>query len=152
MTEQEIKERLSRYLALQLETENQITRLEKMRSNMVLPPIRSGDGAQHTGSSGDRMGRAIDDFLEKKDRLSVRISENLRELEKTRAMVEGLHDPMEREVLRIRYMDGDYCKLISWRKVALALYGNDSKKHVDAALRLHDKAIETIIFAINEVK
>lgn len=152
MTEQEIKERLNRYLALQLETENQITRLEKMRSSVVLPPIRSGDEAQYTGSSGDRMGRAIDNFLEKRDKLSAKISENLRELEKTRAMVEGLRDPMEREVLRIRYMDGDHCRLISWRKVALSLYGNDSKRYVDAAIRLHDKAVESIMFEINEVK
>lgn len=153
MTEQEIKERLVRYLALRMENENQMERLARLKNRMVLPPMRAGDGAQHTGS-GERMARSVENCLEEEKKIRAQVAENRREMAQIRSMVEALPDPREREVLRLRYLDGDgdSCRPISWQEIAFYLYGGCKKKHVDAAMRLRQKALNSIIFALNEVK
>lgn len=153
MTEQEIRERLGRYLALRMENENQLERLARLKNRMVLPSVRAGDGTQHTGG-GERMARSVENFLEEEKKIKKQIEENRQEMDRIRAMVETLPDPREREVLRLRYLDGDRdtCRPICWQEIAFHLYGSCKKKHVDAAMRLRQKAVNSIIFALNEVK
>lgn len=153
MTEQEIRERLGRYLALRMENENQLERLARLKNRMVLPSVRAGDGTQHTGG-GERMARSVENFLEEEKKIRKQVEENRREMDRIRAMVETLPDPREREVLRLRYLDGDRdtCRPICWQEIAFHLYGSCKKKHVDAAMRLRQKAVNSIIFALNEVK
>lgn len=154
MTDQDIKQRLSRYLALRAETENRLERLARLKNNAEIPAMRTGDGSQHTGSSGERMARAVEAYIEYEEQIRPQIEANQREMAAIRAMVEALQDPMEREVLRLRYLDGDRdtCRPICWQEIAFHLYGSCKKKHVDAAMRLRQKAVNSIIFALNEVK
>lgn len=49
------KERLLRYRSLRMENENQLERLARMKSGELFPAIREGEGAQHTGTAGDRL-------------------------------------------------------------------------------------------------
>ena len=64
------------------------------------------------------------------------------------AAVHALSDPMEREVLRLRYLDGDgdSYRLMRWREVAIRIYGDDDAKDIISAQRLHDKALLEIDF------
>lgn len=153
MIEQEIKERLGRYLALQMENENQMDRLARIKNKTVLPAVRIGDGVHHT-SDGERMARSVENFLEKEKEIREQVAKNSREMSRIRAMIEDLPNPREREVLRLRYLDGDgdSCRSICWQEIAFHLYGSCKKKDVDAAFRLHKKALESIASAVNEVK
>mgnify|MGYP000166495952 CR=1 FL=1 len=144
MEEQEIKERLIRYSALRLENENRLERLSRMKNAAQMPASRAGDGSQHTGSSGERMARAVEAYIEYEEQIRPKIEENLREIARTRSMVESLSDPMEREVLRLRYLDGETCRLMSWKDVACQLYGDDDDRMIHACLRLHAKALQSI--------
>ena len=144
MTDQDIKQRLSRYIALRAETENRLERLARLKNAAEIPAMRTGDGSQHTGSSGERMARAVETYIEYEEQIRPKIEENLLEMARTRSMVESLSDPMEREVLRLRYLDGETCRLMSWKDVACQLYGDDDDRMIHACLRLHAKALQSI--------
>lgn len=144
MTEQEIRNRLGRYLALRVENENRLERLARLKNNAELPAMRAGDGSQHTGSGGDRMARAVEAYLEYEDQIKPQIEENQREMAAICAMVEALQDPMEREVLRLRYIDGEHCRMLSWREVAWSIYGEADDAAVYRTKRIHRKAVSHI--------
>ena len=61
----------------------------------------------------------------------------MREVDKA---INSLQDPLEREVLRLRYTDFRYGQQMSWKQVKEALYGKMSvgKRTI---YRLHDDAI-----------
>lgn len=144
MIEQEIKERLGRYLALRMENENQLERLAKLKNNAEIPAMRIGDGSQHTGSSGERMARAVEAYIEYEEQIRPQIEVNRREMAAIRAMVEALQDPMEREVLRLRYLDGENVQSLSWKEVAYKLLGKADEAAQKKARRIHAKAIESL--------
>lgn len=138
------KKRLARYVSLKKENENRKERLARMKSNAELPPMRGTDSSQHSGSSGDRMARAVEAYLEYQAQIEPLLAANQREMAVIEQSVAALADPLEREVLRLRYMDGEHCRLLSWREVALALYQDDDQKYIDAALRIHKRALESL--------
>ena len=51
---------LRRYAALRLENENRLEQLARLRAEAELPAQREADGSAHTGSSGERMARAVE--------------------------------------------------------------------------------------------
>ena len=55
---------LRRYAALRLENENRLEQLARLRAEAELPAQREADGSAHTGSSGERMARAIERYME----------------------------------------------------------------------------------------
>ena len=138
------KERLARYISLKKENENRLERLARMKSNAEMPAQKDPDGSKHTGSSGERMARAIEAYMEYEEQIRPLVEANRREMAEIEAAVAALPDPLEREVLRLRYMDGEHCRMLSWREVALRVYDDDDKKYVDSAMRVHRVALEAL--------
>ena len=66
------------------------------------------------------------------------------EMETIEQAIYAVADPMEREVLRLRYMEGNYIRHLPWRDVALKLFGDDDKRHMVATYRLHMRALNNI--------
>lgn len=138
------KERLASYISLRMENENRMERLARMRSNAELPVQRQPDGAKHTGTSGDRMARAVEACMEYEEQIRPLIEANRREMEIIEAAVSALPDPMEREVLRLRYMDGEHCRTLTWREVAWGIYGESDEAAVYRAKRVYNKAMQNL--------
>lgn len=138
------KERLARYISLKKENENRLERLARMKSNAEMPAQRDPDGSKHTGASGESMARAIEAYMEYEEQIGSLVDANRREMAEIEAAVAALPDPLEREVLRLRYMDGEHCRMLSWREVALRVYDDDDKKYVDSAMRVHRVALEAL--------
>ena len=148
-----IQEQLRRYPALRLENENRLEKLERMRSAARLPPMKESDGSRRTGTGGDRMARAVEACIEYEEQIRPVVAANRREMERIEAAVAALADPMEREVLRLRYLDSPDFKPERWREIALWLYGSDEKRYLDALSRIHRSALEHLEnFAGFEVK
>lgn len=139
-----MRERLKRYAALRMENENRLEQLARLRADAELPAQREADGSAHTGSSGDRMARAVERYMEYEDEVRPIIEANKREMDAVRAAVEALEDPMEREVLRLRYIDTNGFRLVRWRDISLILYGNDDEGFIRACMRLHKRAVDNI--------
>lgn len=90
------------------------------------------------------MERAIIRRMEYEERVMPQIEEAQKEMEEIEAAIDGVPDPMEREVLRLRYIDGENCRLMPWKDVASQLFGDNDERHLLAAYRLHGRALVSI--------
>lgn len=140
----EIKERLRRYPALKMETEKIEARLEVLKSEETIPPLRPGDGSKRTAGTGDRQERAIIRRMEYEERNAPTIASNKLEIKAIDRAVTALSDPLEREVITIHYIEVDSYKPLPWRDVAVTMYGDDTEAKLRAVHRLHSKALQSL--------
>ena len=140
----EIKKRLSQYSAIRVELDILEERLERLKSEETLPPMRPGNGSKPTGGTGDRQERAVIRRMEYEERHGEEMETKRNELRYIEALIDAVSDPMERMVLRIRYTDSETAKPMPWRAVAMAIYKDDSDSKMLAIYRLHGKALKNI--------
>lgn len=140
----EIKKRLSQYSAIRVELDNLEERLERLKSEETLPPMRPGNGSKPTGGTGDRQERAIIRRMEYEERHGPEIEAKRNELSYIEDSINAVADPMERMVLRIRYTESETAKPMPWRDVAIAIYRDDSDAKMLATYRLLDKALKSL--------
>lgn len=138
------KKRLSQYIYIRREVENQMERLARMKNNELIPAQKESDGSQHTAGASDRMANAVIRRLNYEDEISEDMEKKLTELEAIRAAIGRVPDSMEREVLRLRYMDGEGCRHMGWRDIAIRIYGDDSENTMKNVFKLHGRALVSI--------
>lgn len=144
MGEPMTKQRLSQYIFLKMEVEHQEERLARMRNEEKFPTMRESDGSQHTQGTGDRMERAIIRRLEYEDEVADQLNKSIAEMRKIERAVNSLANIQEREVLRLRYLDGSGCRHMPWPEVAMAIYRDNDEKHKQAVYRIHGRALQSI--------
>ncbi|HJC73196.1 MAG TPA: hypothetical protein H9698_10465 [Candidatus Ruthenibacterium merdavium] len=135
------KKQLMRYSRLKKENENRAETLARMKAAAQFAPSGEPDGSQHTSGDGQRMARAVENYLEYEEQLRPLMEKNRTEMLRIEQAVAQLPDPLEREVLRLRYLDGDAWRLPKWRDVAMKIYGSDERKYLDAVLKIHQTAL-----------
>lgn len=138
------KEQLKKYVKLKMEVENQLERIARARSAERFPSMRESIGSQRQLGGSDRMGDAIIRRMDLEEKLAPIISSKLDEMERIERAIDRLEDPMESEVLRIRYIDGNSWRLTPWRDVAMKVYGDDDESQMQAVYRLHGRALQNI--------
>ena len=138
------KERLMRYRSLRMENENQLERLARLKNCEKIPAPKVSDGSQHTGGASDRMANAVIRRMEYEERIRPLIEANLQEMHEIEDAINQIGDPMEREVLRLRYIDGEYWRQLPWGEVALQIYGDNDERCLVATYRLHSRALNSI--------
>lgn len=144
MGEPMTKQRLSQYIFLKMEVEHQLERIARMRNEEKFPTMRESDGSQHTQGTGDRMERAIIRRMEYEEKVADQLNEAMTEMEAIERAVDSLLNIQEREVLRLRYIDGSGCRHMSWPEVAMAMYRDNDEKHKQAVYRIHGRALQSI--------
>lgn len=135
------KKQLMRYSRLKKENENRAETLARMKSAAQFAPSGEPDGSQHTSGDGQRMARAVENYLAYEEQMRPLMEKNRTEMLRIEQAVAQLPDPLEREVLRLRYLDGDAWRLPKWRDVAMKIYGSDERKYLDAVLKIHQTAL-----------
>lgn len=138
------KQRLSSYISLRMEVDNQLERLERLKSQEQFPSMEMGNESQHMPGNGDRLERAILRRMEFEKRAMPKIERNRKEMARIEDAIDEMPDPLEREVLRLRYIDGDCSRHMPWKDVSEKLFGDDEDKHMLAVYRLHNKALNNI--------
>ena len=136
------KEQLRKYVGLKMEVAHQLERIARARSEERFPSMRENIGSQRPLGGSDRMGAAIIRRMDLEEKLTPIISAKLDEMERIERAINFLDDPMEREILRIRYIDGHSFHLTPWRDVALKVYGDDDESQLCAVHRLHGRALQ----------
>lgn len=144
MDNQKTKRRLASYRSLHFEVDNQLDRLARLRNEEQLPAMRESSGAKSTGGNGDRMERAILRRMAYEERVLPKIEAAQREMAAIEAAIDRIEDPLERECLRLRYIDGNGYKLMPWRDVSIAIFGDDDEKYLLSTFRLHGKALQHV--------
>lgn len=144
------KKRLSQYPSLMLEIDLQREKLARMKSSEQLPPsMKDSDGSKHTGGGSDRLGAAIARRLDQEPKILARIRRSEDACNAMEQAVDALENPLERSVLRLRYMEGvedeetgvTVWGLKPWRDVCIEIYGSDTEKNMTATFRLHGSAL-----------
>lgn len=125
MTEEQTKARLEQYAGLRLELHNrlqQLARLQQADRNRPLP----------TGSRAEEYAR----------RIAPTVQHNRRELAEIEAAVAALPNPIEREVLRLRYMVSETCRPMPWAQVADNIMHRYDQAVLHFIHRAHKKALQ----------
>lgn len=133
----ETVKRLCSYVKFKKMVENSEERLARMKSDEQFPAMRPSDGSKRNPGASDRM--------EYEDRLADLLRQAHAEMTAIEAAVFALSDPLEREVIQLRYLDGEgTCRLMRWSNVAINIYGDDDEKDLKAVYRLHGRALQSI--------
>lgn len=161
MDTEQAKKWLRRYAGLKMRVENNRGRIARAESNAQFPEMRAGDESKHQPGGKGHMERAVIRLMELKDHLLPVIAADRAVMQQIEDAIESLTDPLESEVLRMRYLD-DFenedtgldlrCRLPLWRSIALNLYGDDAEKDIQAAHRIHKKAVQNICKVIEEIE
>ena len=138
------REYLTAYAGLKMEARNNEDRIAEMFNETLIPAMTQGDGSQRTPGRGDRQEKANIRYIETKDRLQPIIDTNRAKMREIEDTISSLPDPMQREVLRLRYIDVDSWTPVKWREVARIMYGDDDEKDVLRVHRLHRDAVDSL--------
>ena len=90
-----------------------------------------------------RAGEFLETLGRKKSTVIIAaLNEYLDQIEKIEAAISALDNPMERLVLRYKYLDATTTESRTWREVAEKIYGNDSEAKVRATQRINLRELE----------
>ena len=146
MTEEEVKKWLHKYLKLKLMVRSRRKRLQDMEDQELLPgKTDSTRGGTHGSSSSSMV--ATDRRIDYEDANTPIIQKAEAEMGAILNAVDALEDPMEREVLYLRYIDSEYYQPRRWPEVAERMYGDNDEAKMQAVFRLHRTAIKKIAAA-----
>lgn len=133
MTPEEAKRRLSHCAGLNLELYNRLRRLGQLQQRDQTEPLLRGSRTEAYAQQ-----------------IAPTVRANRRELAEVAAAVAALPDPLEREVLRLRYLEpckdprtgSPSARLMPWKEIAAALLGRVDEGALCFLSRLHRKALD----------
>lgn len=146
MTEEEVKKWLHKYLKLKLMVRSRKDRLQGLEDQELLPGKTDSARGGMYGSSSSSMA-ATDRRIDYENANTPKIREAEAEMAAILSAVNALEDPMEREVLYLRYIDSEYYQPRRWPEVAERMYGDNDEARMQAVFRLHRTAIKKIAAA-----
>lgn len=133
---------LKRYLNLQRQVDNREETLARYENAQYLPAMPDSDGSKHTPGRSDRMANATVRYMEQKKKLMPIISSCKEKMKAIEDAVYAIDDPLEQEVLILRYLEGEEgYKLMRWKVVAMAMYHRDDDADITRVHRLHGAAL-----------
>ena len=138
------RERLYNFAKIKKQVENQLERLVRMKNEEMFPALKMGDESKRNPGASDRMANAVIRRLTYEEQIEASMEENLAEMDAVRAAVASLPDPMEQDVLTLRYIDCEGYRHTPWRDVAINIYGDDDESQLRAVHRLHKSAIDNL--------
>ena len=133
---------LKRYLNLQRQVDNREETLARYENAQYLPAMPDSDGSKHTPGRSDRMANATVRYMEQKKKLMPIIAACKAKMKAIEDAVYAIEDPLEQEVLILRYLEGeDGYKQMRWKIVAMAMYHSDDDADQTRVHRLHGAAL-----------
>lgn len=133
---------LKRYLNLQRQVDNREETLARYENAQYLPAMPESDGSKHTPGRSDRMANATVKYMEQKNELMPIIAACKAKMQAIKAAIYAIDDPLEQEVLILRYLEGEAgYKQMRWKLVAMAMYHSDDEADVTRVTRLHGAAL-----------
>lgn len=135
ITKEQTKARLEQYAGLRLELHNRLQQLARLQQADRDSPLLAGSRAEEYARQ-----------------IAGTVQRNRRQLAEIEAAVATLHDPLEREVLRLRYLEPSRdpqtgqksAKLTSWKEIAYSIRGRSDEGACKAVRRIHDRALKRL--------
>ena len=139
-----VKERLIRYMWIKMENENRLEKLIRMKNAAAMPEVAGADGTSANRTDKERMAKAVEAYVTYESQIMPVVERNRQEMAILEAAVEELPDPIGREVLRLRYIDGSGVRRLSWKEIAYRVFGSCDTSAQRRATRVHRHAIAQI--------
>ena len=138
---------LKQYLARKNELRNLITstseRVARMKSAEQFPSMKISDGSQHVASASDLTAQAIESRLEYVYSNECEIANLTAQVRAVEIVVNSISDSQQRQILRYRYMDAEFCQNPRWNEIARKMYGTDQERFLQLCFRVHRVALES---------
>ena len=141
------KSRLLQYIYIKGEYEDYREELTRLENNAIIPAMRESDGSKRNPGASDRMGNATIRYMEYKAEVEPKTARLKAEMNAINAAIDSLNDSLERQVLRLRYIQGDDGGIrdqMPWKKVALRIYKTVDDAKEQAVHRIHGRALQHI--------
>lgn len=138
------RERLYNYVKIKRQVENQLERLVRMKNEELIPALKMGDESKRNPGASDRMANAVIRRITYEENIAASMEANLAEMDAVRAAIDAMSDPMEQDVLIMRYIDCEGYRHTLWRDVALKVYGDDDESQIRAVQRIHKSAVDNL--------
>ena len=147
------KELLQEYIGLLMERQRYDERIQQMKSSEIMPAQKESDGSQHGGSSGDSMARNIERRIAYEKKMEDSIKSNAIKMSMVEHAVAGLKNPLEREVIRLRYIEPridnetgrETYRRMKWTEITNVLYGSEDDCYLKSVSRLHTNALQNLL-------
>lgn len=118
------KDELERLSVLNIELKRDLERLCELRS-IVSGRTSSLSGLPHIGMLRDNTGLYLSMIDELKQIIMERVLESILEYAKPNAFVNNIGDPLLRQIILYRYVDG-----LQWRQIAARIGGRNTEDSV----------------------
>lgn len=138
------RQQLHNYAKIKRQVENQLERLVRMKNEELIPALKMGDESKRNPGASDRMANAVIRRITYEENIAASMEANLAEMDAVRAAIGSLPDPMEQEVLNMRYIDCEGYRHTPWRDVAIKIYGDDDENQIRSVQRLHKSAVDNL--------
>ncbi|MBM6914030.1 hypothetical protein H6B33_01250 [Gemmiger formicilis] len=133
MTSSEAKKRLEQCLGLRLELQSRLQQLARLQQTDRDSPLLAGSRAEEYARQ-----------------IASTVQRNRRQLAEIEAAVATLHDPLEREVLRLRYLEPSRdpqtgrksARHTTWNEISRTMYGSSDKGACRTTIRIHGRALQ----------
>ena len=145
---------LEQYVGLKVEVDILQEELEWMQKEEGISSSSwNSDGSIWAKTTtGDKLGVKVIRKEEEIRRLEEKISAKKDLMLEIVQAIERVPNPMQRSVLRRRYINCEKGRLTVWNDVALSIYKNDDANDVQSAHRLHGRALQSIAPIIDRIE
>lgn len=139
MTRQEkrskIKLQLQSYTKVRRECGHLAEQLTRIESAMLSPKIQALDGMPHGSGGGDPLADVVSAHLEVVEKYKQKLRELWQRMAAVEAIIEGLDDPTERTLARLRYIDG-----FTWEEICVKMTYSWPQVH-----RIHGRMLDKLV-------
>lgn len=145
------KDRLLKYQGIRLRVNNRKERLARLKSNERFPAAKESDGSKHQVTGFDRQAAAVMKRMAYEDEIREVMAADEAELNAIKRAVNSLEDPIESEVLWLRYIEGEIdedgietARPKKWKDIAIAMGRKDDDSTIRSLQNVHSAAIDHI--------
>lgn len=139
---EQIKRKLHSYNATRWECKQIEEQLEQLRATIEAPRSQAMDGMPHGSRGGDAMAGIVAELVGLQEKYTDKLHRLNAALAEVEDMIDGLEDPVERRLMRCRYIEGKV-----WEEVCVEMNYSWRQTH-----NIHSKALDKLVTAEMEKK
>lgn len=131
---EQIKQKLHSYNAIRHECKQIVDQLKALETAATSPRIQALDGMPHGSGGGDAMAGIVAELVQLEEKYKDKLHRLHAAMAEVEDMIDSLEDPVERQVLRCRYIEG-----LIWEEICVKLNYSWSQTH-----RHHGAALDKL--------
>lgn len=134
---EQIKQKLHSYNATRHECKQIADQLTALETTATSPRIQALDGMPHGHGGGDAMAGIVAELVKMEEKYKAKLHRLNASLAEVEDMIDSLEDPVERRLMRCRYIEG-----LIWEEICVEMGYSWRQTH-----RIHGGALDKLVDA-----